>query len=242
MKLKIRPSFILYGLCLIFLNQLPFFINLALALLVHELGHIIMLNLYDIKIKELTVSAIGGVMRTNINENSRIWVEFLIYLMGPLLNLVLGLICLYLNYKLFAYINLSLFLFNILPIYPLDGYYISLAFVSSLSTYKKSLIILKILSTTFCIIFILFSLHLNLYLVILSLYILILNIKNDLNRNEYHLFLLAKYLYPDKRLKNKKIKDIDLNLTKFYKGKNNYYIMNSKIYSEKVLLDRYFKT
>jgi Zn-dependent protease len=78
-----------------------------------------------------------GAMPVNPNNfRSRQWGDFLVSAAGPCSNLILGIICIYALqvagdfqflskdfFYLAALVNLNLFLFNCLPIPPLDGFY-----------------------------------------------------------------------------------------------------------------------
>ncbi len=78
----------------------------------HEIGHLAALYISGGKADEIKLSFYGFAIKYSVKlKRNR---EFLVLLAGPAVNLVL--------FILFRNgINLMLFLFNILPIYPLDG-------------------------------------------------------------------------------------------------------------------------
>ncbi len=86
----------------------------------HELGHLVCMKLLkaypsEIILKLGTIQIVNNAITTN-NET------LLILLSGPVLNLLLFFIFINFNsFKLFAVVNLALFLFNLLPIEGLDG-------------------------------------------------------------------------------------------------------------------------
>ncbi len=243
MKLKINASFILYLVCLSLLNELSLVFYLVISLLLHEIGHLVILKYNKIKVTSLNITAFGGIMQAHVGKNITNRLEIAIYISGPLMNLLMIIIGFILKNNLFMMVNLSLFTLNILPIYPLDGYYLITSIFSGLIPYYNSLKISKILSFLLTLIFFFISFKFNIYLVLLSIMFIFFNLK-DLNyKKQYELFILDKYLNPNLFLKNKKVKETNLNLTKsFYRGRNNYLEIGGKVYYEKNILNRYFKT
>ncbi|HYA33464.1 MAG TPA: site-2 protease family protein [Candidatus Bathyarchaeia archaeon] len=105
-------------------------IMIFVFVLLHELGHSLLALRYGIEVKSITLYLIGGVSAIEIPKEPRI--EFRTALIGPLVSLGLGAIFLGLSFGVtttvpnlflqnFAYINLVLGGFNILPAFPMDG-------------------------------------------------------------------------------------------------------------------------
>ena len=91
----------------------PFFISAGL----HECGHILALRLTKHKIHSLKFTAVGVILETGPLSYRY---ELAVSLSGPAVNALL----LFLTAKsspLFALVNLCLLLYNMLPLYPLDG-------------------------------------------------------------------------------------------------------------------------
>ena len=122
----VGPAAFITGLC----GALLFF----LCLLLHEAGHCLVSLRCGIPVHSITLSCIGGVAEI-AHEPRRPRDEAWIALAGPLVSLVLGIVCLTLAFlfesrnALFpalltawvGWANLFLLLFNLLPGYPLDG-------------------------------------------------------------------------------------------------------------------------
>ncbi len=94
--------------------------------------------------------------------------EIILYMSGPLLNAVLAILSVFFvknqYFSLFYYNNLGLFLFNILPILPMDGGILMKKILSARVGYRRSEVILKY--TSFILI---------LFLILIQCYLLIKN-------------------------------------------------------------------
>lgn len=116
-KLDLRPGAVFFFCLLYYIcpNRL-FWAIFALSLL-HELGHIFMMTVFRIPILHIRIGAFGTVIETP----QMVWVqELLCAIAGPSVNLIVFFVlrsyCLYA-----AVISLMLCLYNMLPIFPLDG-------------------------------------------------------------------------------------------------------------------------
>lgn len=114
------------------LETLAFVVALFASIVLHELGHCLMARRYGIETSDITLYVIGGVARLQRMPRSA-GPELLIALAGPAVNLAIAVV-------LFAMIglasfagvpslllsmllstNLALAVFNLLPIFPMDG-------------------------------------------------------------------------------------------------------------------------
>lgn len=227
---SIHYSFVILILLMLLMGYINLVLMFMFIILFHELGHIIMIKLFGYKINKVVIYATGGVISTNIAINIKSYKLFLISISGIVMQLLLFLLPIYYfqDSYLFKELNMSLILFNILPIYPSDGYKMVLSILEHFASYSY---IIKF-SYLFSLItlFIIFFYCKNI-IIFISLYIL--NIQYIL---EYHYYLekffLERHLY-GVEYKKKKIVN---NLTNIYKCRNNYIKYDNMLKEEKEYL------
>lgn len=148
--MKIKFHYSLLGLLLIFLFSGLFIEILAflLILLAHETGHILACYLFKQKIKTLNLTIVGGMIDVQI-ENLSVVKKIIIYFAGVLVNIIF-LFCvkrienIYYQKIIYNY-NLLLIIFNLLPIFPLDGFRIIETIISLIfNPYKEQKILIAI--------------------------------------------------------------------------------------------------
>jgi len=122
-----------------FLSGVGFILLLFGCVLLHELGHAAMAKVYEVRTREIVLYPIGGVARLERMPSGK--AELLIALAGPAVNLVLAgmlfAVMLVLQVRMpgsaaelasgnsvllqLLLVNASLFFFNLLPAFPMDG-------------------------------------------------------------------------------------------------------------------------
>ena len=102
------------------------FVSAFIAILVHEMAHAFVANRYHYRVYGINIGLFFGSASIDSNMAQRDSIP--ITAAGPISNLILFIISIFLQFYLvndfittFASVNLILFIFNILPIYPMDG-------------------------------------------------------------------------------------------------------------------------
>lgn len=135
MKFKVNPLFFALALALVAFGHALDFVWTLVALFFHEGAHALMARARGYVVKKVVLLPYGAMM--SAGENFDKTSSVLIGLAGPLCNLLLALVTLGLwwlapaayPYTIsFLYANLSLGVFNLLPVYPLDGSRVALGF------------------------------------------------------------------------------------------------------------------
>ena len=197
-------------------------------LIVHELGHYILFKYYNINVNKITLYPYGGMIDNNmlINTNSKkvliisfggIFIQIILYLIIYLLFKV-GFID-YNFYKMFVSYNLYIILFNLIPIYPLDGFKILNSVLELVLSFKLSLKISIIFNFVFIILFFLYLYIFNINNYVIVIFLLcnlinyIKNIKYIINK-----FYLERMIYD---IKYDGLISVD-SKDNMYKNKYNY--------------------
>lgn len=131
MSIKIDLRIFLFGVLFFWTRQIEIYATIMFFAFLHEIGHLCAGMLLGLKPKTMKMNPFGFqiTFKTCIEDQSNklCMKKIAIYLAGPMVNLFLILACLIWNRNFIIsketiiYSNLLLTLFNILPIYPLDG-------------------------------------------------------------------------------------------------------------------------
>lgn len=138
MVLKIDLKIFIFFILFYLTKQIKLYATIMVLCIIHELGHVVMGLIMGLKIEKIEIMPLGLSVsfKLNIDDyNKKIkkgnilqLKKVAIAIAGPLTNLVMLLISLNTNINLkivsnevIAYANILIILFNLLPIYPLDG-------------------------------------------------------------------------------------------------------------------------
>lgn len=142
-KFKIGPSFLLLIVLCLTLKNFLLLINYFSALFLHELAHLFVAKSRGYNLKQMRLDIFG--LSLNLKEEVDGKDAFAINISGPICNLLICLICFAFYYfvpssvvvlNTFCLSNFALAIFNLLPIYPLDGGKIFRGLIQSDKVYK----------------------------------------------------------------------------------------------------------
>lgn len=136
MRFKIDLKIFLFLILYYFTRQIETYVTIIIFAILHELGHLLaglFMKMKPDKI-ELMPYGVSVSFRLKLDDynksilkgNILVIKKILVALAGPITNLIIIFIVKYLNSSMFSnltiiYANLLLILFNLIPIYPLDG-------------------------------------------------------------------------------------------------------------------------
>ncbi|MDF3128660.1 M50 family metallopeptidase [Kiritimatiellaeota bacterium B1221] len=170
-----------------FLYTLLFAVLLLLSVALHELGHTVVAQRYGFRVKDIILTPIGGVART-IGFPEDPHTEVRIALAGPYVSLALALFggawafftyhtflrWSTFTFMVFAAMNLSLFLFNLLPSFPMDGGRILRGTLALKKGPLEATRIAALIGKIFAVIFIILGIRYDLFsLLIIGVFILL---------------------------------------------------------------------
>ena len=168
MVLKIDLKIFIFFVLFYLTKQIELYATIMVLCVIHELGHVVMGIIMGLKIEKIEIMPLGLSVsfKVDIDDyNKKIkkgnilqFKKIAIAAAGPLTNFVMLLIVLNTNINLkivsneiLAYANILIMLFNLLPIYPLDGGRILKEFIHIFEGSIKSKIYIRKVSKVFII-------------------------------------------------------------------------------------------
>ena len=143
MHIKIDLKIFLFAIIFIIAGNIKTYLLLIVFALIHELGHAVCALILKMKIQSIRIMPYGFELKLKVNyedynqkikkSNMLSVKKILIYSAGPLINIIISIISLilmkignYANFTIFMgeeifYSNILIGLFNLIPIYPMDG-------------------------------------------------------------------------------------------------------------------------
>ncbi|KEZ51853.1 M50 family metallopeptidase [Metabacillus indicus] len=140
---------------------------LLVIILVHELGHAMAARHFDWRLKSIVLLPFGGVAEVEEHGNRPLKEELITIAAGPFQHLPLQGAAFLLfsagymspeTFQLFTFYNGMIFLFNLLPIWPLDGGKLLFLFVSARRSYQDAHRLMLLVSAVFLAVYLLFFL------------------------------------------------------------------------------------
>lgn len=210
MQIKVNLKVFLFLIIFIITRQIKIYAILMLFALIHELGHVFMGIILGFKIESISIIPTGFTVKfkadcenynVKIKEGNLLSVKkILIAIAGPLVNVIITLIamCYYkitqnlyilnIPVDLVIYSNILIFIFNSMPIYPLDGgrilketvHIFKGIYQSYIVTNKVSNIMVIILTILSSILILMYK-NIAILLMIIYLWILVINENKKFN-------------------------------------------------------------
>lgn len=205
MKIRFHYSFIIGMMICLFLGIYKEALIMFAIILSHEVGHIIVGKIFRLPIKKITLTVLGGI--SEIDESDNYIINILLYSGGVVINAFFLILLFSFSFSkesmLLTY-NLLLIKFNLLPIFPLDGFLIVNTFLKEKLSFKKSFLIMSIVSFSFLAFFVIVSFYKkSAALLIMSVFLLIKNIDRE-NEKEIIMIrdMVKKHKKDTQKLKN----------------------------------------
>lgn len=250
-KVNINPIFFFLAFSSVITGLFKDFLVFSSIILFHEMGHILAALCCKWKIKQINFYPFGGYIEFNEILNKPIKEEMIIVISGLISQTLYFFIILFLYntnyispniYESFKHYHNSILLFNLIPIFPLDGIKIINLMLSKFMPYRYAHYISILISIIFMIIFtfisIIFGLSMNFVLIVGLLIHQI--IRERRNHNMLcNKFIFERYLYTLNFDKTKIINDE--NLKKMYRDYKHVFKSKNEYITEKKELKKLFR-
>ena len=195
--------------------------------------------LFKWNINKIIILPFGGMIKYDELVNRKLIEEFLIAISGVIMQYIFCIIFKnIIHYKYFSFINYLIIIFNLIPIYPLDGSKILNVIFNKITNFRNSILLtllvsyicISILSTAF------FSIN---KLIIFVIYILFKETTKIYNEKEliFNKFLLERNLYDFKFKKRKTINSV----VKMKKDYKHLFKIDNEYITEKYYLKKMFE-
>lgn len=145
--IKLDPMVIPLIIMSIHYKYLYKLIFVIIIILIHEISHSMIATYYGIKINEIEIFPFGAVAKTENLFELNPYKEIVIAIVGPISNFIMLFISIVIEFHMntqaewmyfFIFSNLTIGLFNMLPILPLDGGRILRAYINTKTDFKKA--------------------------------------------------------------------------------------------------------
>ncbi len=229
-KIRIHPLLYFFAVVAILTAHFQDFYTFMLIIFVHECGHLTFAWLFHWKIESVLFLPFGGMIKFHEKLNKPIYQEFLILVGGPIFQILL--------YQIYPTIyHYPLLIFNLLPIYPLDGSKFLFLFCNLTISYYQSYWVVFFFSYLIVILMIIY--YPSLYMVMLGSYLLFQNIKLLKELPDIFLtFLFERYQYRYSYYRKNLIRG--KNLKKMKRSVKSIFFYKNRFYSEEEFLKGYF--
>lgn len=230
---KIHPLYYIVAFICFLTGHFKQFIIFSSIIIIHELGHFTAALIFKWKIESLILLPFGGVTIFKEYIDKPLKEELLIALAGPLFQIIFFLI--FKENQLFTNYNKFIIMFNLLPIFPLDGAKITNVFLNHFFSFKLSHKLTIIISIFTLLAYHTFKHNLIFILVIIFL---IIEIIKEIYKHKYYFnkFLLERYIY---KFKFKKVKIIK-KITDMRKQTTHLFNSNNIFYKEEDIIRKMF--
>lgn len=245
MKVRFSSWWIAFFLLSLFSHQLQTYLIIFLMLLAHEFGHIVCAHKLGYEVQSMVIYPFGcGASIENIDYGN-VWEELLIVASGISLHLIYPLILriffdfdlistVYYDYLLMM--NRSIMIFNLLPIFPLDGGRLLDCFFQTFFVYGKARA-LTLITSFFILICVYLSGYISGFSGLLVVAFLIGQMFIMVRESRYDRLAFYWYRYTHPINKRVKVhKQLDL-----YRQRTSVLIVEHELLEEKQWLQRKFK-
>lgn len=162
MRIKLNLFFILFLFLSYYIGYLHVAVIIFLSVFLHELGHVWAARMLKLRVEEIEIFPFGGVARMEQISKYGGATEALVALAGPLVSLLLAMMFYVISifgetFFLITKYNFILFIFNLIPVLPMDGGRIARNILMYFNGYRKATKIMSLLGRVFAIALVIYN-------------------------------------------------------------------------------------
>ena len=244
LKINVSLVTLLVWWCLMMLKAQRWVFFCYGVMMMHECAHVLAGMIFRCSVEKVMVYPFGLIAEIKETESLCFLERLFLYGAGPCVHLV---VFLWLNlmhqlgwvsvvmHDYCVQLNLNYLLFNLMPVYPLDGYQILLSFLYLFLPYRFALYLSEWISLVVLFLFVVYSPHTIVILISFLMLLSINGIRCFRLRKEMHQFYLKRYL----RTRNYPSKIHHFEDCFVYR--NNLVVKENEICNEKMLLKKILK-
>ena len=226
----IHPFTMMYILISIINNNFFNYISALMIVCIHEYGHYYFAKKFNFEIEKVEIFPFGAFLSVNDYGMHHVCEELIMLMAGLSVHLpIYFIIEIFIQNQYLLEVNRLVFIFNFLPIYPLDGSKILLLLLSLIKDYYQA-IKLQIKISLFAL-SILIVLYNKIGYLLVYFYLLYANYEYI---KEFRYMIIRLYL---KRMQGSQYKHCKINYNfNFYRPYYNIYVIDGKTYNERQML------
>lgn len=226
----IHPFTVMYLLISIINNNFFNYVSALLIVCIHEYGHYYFAKKFNFEIEKVEIFPFGAFLSVNDYGMHHIFEELIMLMAGLAMHLpIYFIIEIFIKNQYLLEVNRLVFVFNLLPIYPLDGSKIILLLLSLCKDYYQAIKLqIKISLLSLSILIVLYN---KIGYLFVYFYLLYANYEYI---REFRYMIIRLYL---KRMQHNQYKYCKINHDfNFYRPYCNIYIIDGKTYNERQML------
>ena len=218
--MKIHPFTFVY-LLVAFYFRMSEYVGFLLFSLLHECGHYLAACYFDFDIEYMEILPFGAFLSLKDFGRHRVEEELVMLLAGPLVNFILMIIFSFCDKNDLVIINAFIGIFNLIPVYPLDGSKLIQLVFSYLTDYRNTFWLQIRISLIIIALGFVYIRSLGKLIVLIYLFY-----QNIVYLKNYRLFMLETILADHYEKKHIKLH----HTLKYYRPYQNFYFVGQRFY------------